>query len=127
MDDGYGRGFAPVGQFLPNAWGIHDMLGNLAELCCSYYTDSLPGGANPVDLTLPDERSARRLISRGGAWCSPADYLHAAWRNEFTGAQTPHIGLRLVIRQGERIARSRGEITAAIKLAKQKAKEEKKP
>ena len=34
-DDGYGRIFAPIGQYLPNPWGIHDMLGNLAELCCT--------------------------------------------------------------------------------------------
>ena len=52
-DDGYGRLFAPVGQFLPNAWGIHDMLGNLAELCCTYYSDQLTAGADPNFQSLP--------------------------------------------------------------------------
>ena len=47
----------------------------------------------------------------------------------FTGAQTPHVGMRLVLRQGERITRTRTEITKALqtkldaeKTAKQKKK-----
>jgi len=113
-DDGYGQSFAPVGQFRPNAWGIHDMQGNLAELCCTYYTDQLIAGVDPNDQSLPDPRGSRHRVSRGGSWCSPPEYLHVAFRNAFTGAQTPHVGLRLVLRQGERITRSRNEIIARL-------------
>ena len=128
-DDGYGRVFAPIGQYLPNPWGIHDMLGNLAELCCTYYTDQLITGADPNDQSRPDPRGSRHRISRGGSWCSPPEYLHVAFRNAFTGAQTPHVGMRLVLRQGERITRTRTEITKALQAkldAEKKAKQKKK-
>ena len=113
-DDGYGRAFAPAGQFPPNAWGIHDMLGNLAELCSTYYTEELIGGVDPNSQSLPTTRSSRHRVSRGGAWCSPPEYLHVAYRNAFTGVGTPHVGLRLVLRQGGRQTRTREEITAAL-------------
>ena len=113
-NDGYGRSFAPAGQFLPNAWGIHDMLGNLAELCSTYYTEQLIGGVDPNSQSLPTTRSSRHRVSRGGAWCSPPEYLHVAYRNAFTGVGTPHVGLRLVLRQGGRQTRIREEITAAL-------------
>ncbi|MCH2064410.1 MAG: formylglycine-generating enzyme family protein [Roseibacillus sp.] len=113
-DDGYGRLFAPVGQFLPNAWGIHDMLGNLAELCCTYYSEQLTPGADPNFQSLPAPRGSRHRISRGGSWCSPPEYLHVAFRNAFTGTQTPHIGMRIILRQGEGVTRTRTEISDAL-------------
>jgi formylglycine-generating enzyme required for sulfatase activity len=128
-NDGYGRVFAPIGQYLPNAWGIHDMLGNLAELCSTYYTDHLIGGSNPNDQSLPNPRGSRHRVSRGGAWCSPPEYLHVAFRNAFTGAQTPHVGLRLVLRQGEGLTRTRTEISKVLQAkldAEKKARQNQK-
>ena len=125
-DDGYGRSFAPVGQFLPNAWGIHDMLGNLAELCSTYYTEELIGGVDPNVQSLPTTRSSRLRVTRGGAWCSPPQYLHVAYRNAFTGVGTPHVGLRLVLRQGPRVTRTRDEAIAALQ-ARQDAEGKSKP
>ena len=125
-DDGYGRLFAPVGQFLPNAWGIHDMLGNLAELCCTYYSDQLTAGPDPNFQSLPAPRGSRHRVSRGGSWCSPPQYLHMAFRNAFTGAQTPHIGMRIVLRQGDGVTRTRMEISNALQAkldAEKKAKQ----
>ena len=113
-DDGYGRVFAPIGQYLPNPWGIHDMLGNLAELCSTYYLDKLTPGNDPNFQSLPDPRGSRHRVSRGGSWCSPPEYLHVAFRNAFTGTQTPHVGMRLVLRQGEGLTRTRTEISNAL-------------
>ena len=90
------------------------MLGILAELCSTYYTEQLIGGADPNSQSLPTTRSSRHRVSRGGAWCSPPEYLHVAYRNAFTGVGTPHVGLRLVLRQGGRQTRTREEITAAL-------------
>ena len=90
------------------------MLGNLAELCSTYYTEQLIGGADPNSQSLPTTRSSRQRVSRGGAWCSPPEYLHVAYRNAFTGVGTPHVGLRLVLRQGERQTRTREEIIASL-------------
>ncbi|MBT3638031.1 MAG: formylglycine-generating enzyme family protein [Opitutae bacterium] len=128
-NDGYGRVFAPVGQYLPNAWGIHDMLGNLAELCSTYYLDKLTAGTDPNFQSLPAPRGSRHRVSRGGSWCSPPEYLHVAFRNAFTGAQTPHAGMRLVLRQGEGLTRTRTEISKELqeKLdAEKKAREKEK-
>ena len=128
-NDGYGRVFAPVGQYVPNPWGIHDMLGNLAELCCTYYIDQLTAGPDPNFQSLPAPRGSRHRVSRGGSWCSPPEYLHVAFRNAFTGAQTPHIGMRLVLRQGPSVTRTRTEISDALQAkldAEKKAKENQK-
>jgi formylglycine-generating enzyme required for sulfatase activity len=128
-NDGYGRVFAPVGQYLPNPWGIHDMLGNLGELCCTYYTDQLTAGSDPNSQSLSDPRASRHRVSRGGSWCSPPEYLHVAFRNAFTGAQTPHAGMRLTLRQGDRLTLTRTEISKALqeKLdAEKKAKQNQK-
>ena len=125
-DDGYGRSFAPIGQYLPNPWGIHDMLGNLAELCSTYYTDELIGGVDPNDQSLPTTRSSRHRVSRGGSWCSPPQYLHVAYRNAWTGVGTPHVGLRLVLRQGPRVTRSRDEVIAALQVELDAERKEKK-
>ena len=114
-DDGYAHEFADIGQFRPNPWGFHDMLGNVAELCCTYYSETLPGGVDPIDHYLETTRSRRKAVIRGGAWCSPIEYLHVAHRNAFTGSYTPFSGVRLVIRQGERKSRSSKEIIDAMK------------
>jgi formylglycine-generating enzyme required for sulfatase activity len=105
------------------------MLGNLAELCCTYYTDHLIAGSDPNYQSLPNPRGSRHRVSRGGSWCSPPQYLHVAFRNAFTGAQTPHIGMRLVLRQGERVTRTRTEISKALQAkldAEKKAKQNQK-
>jgi|TARA_B100001964_G_scaffold224464_1_gene271282 formylglycine-generating enzyme required for sulfatase activity len=129
-DDGYGMSFAPVGQFRPNAWGIHDMHGNLAELCSNLYTEQLIPGVDPNDQSSVKDKKGvwRNRISRGGSWCSPPQYLHVAFRNAFTGAGTPHVGLRLLLRQGPRVTRSKTEITKALQAkldAEKKSKQKK--
>ena len=65
-------------------------------------------------------------MSRGGSWCSPPEYLHVAFRNAFTGTQTPHIGMRLVLRRGKDLPRTRTEISNALQAkldAEKKARE----
>lgn len=117
-NDGYGRALSPVGYYRPNAWGIHDMHGNLAELCSNFYTEQLIAGVDPNDQSsVKDAKGVwRNRVSRGGSWCSPHHYLHVAFRNAFTGVGTPHVGLRLVLRQGPRATRTRAEITKALEV-----------
>jgi formylglycine-generating enzyme required for sulfatase activity len=68
-----------VAQKQPNAWGLHDMLGNVWERCIdhAYREYSTESVADPRHVT--DAESASRVV-RGGSWRSAAQYARAAYR-----------------------------------------------
>lgn len=69
---------APVGSLKPNAYGLHDMIGNAFEYCLDFhdpkYYERSPE-KNPVNLT-----PAERIVTRGGSWMHPSFRLRAALR-----------------------------------------------
>ncbi len=72
-------GTAKVGSYLPNAWGLYDMHGNVWEWCLDWYTSSPPGTTDPVGAASGSSR-----VLRGGSWYSHARYCRSALRMNFT-------------------------------------------
>jgi formylglycine-generating enzyme required for sulfatase activity len=86
----------PVGQKLPNPWGLYDMHGNLVEWSLDWYAGSLPGGSvtDPIG-----PASGSQIVHHSGTWGTPGDYLRSAWRGASppTGMTNPGHGFRVVL------------------------------
>jgi formylglycine-generating enzyme required for sulfatase activity len=84
----------PVGQKKPNAWGLHDVLGNVAEWTLDAY-GPYPRVGEEKDPRGPATGSSR--VVRGGAWRGLAPALRCAARTGMPESyQLPHVGLRVV-------------------------------
>ncbi len=85
---------ADVGRYAPNAWGLHDMHGNVAEWTRSAYKPypySESDGRNNANL---DERK----VVRGGSWYRRQHRSTSSWRWSYPGWMRPFdVGFRVVI------------------------------
>jgi formylglycine-generating enzyme required for sulfatase activity len=68
---------SPVGKYPANAWGLHDMHGNVWEWCSDYGPTDYPVGS-VTDPSGPSTGSSRVL--RGGCWEDVAMYCRSANR-----------------------------------------------
>jgi len=76
----------PVGQLLPNDYGLFDMHGNVWELCNDWLASDYYTTGPRDDPTGPELGYFR--ISRGGSWGWPARYARAAQRGSHSVGQT---------------------------------------
>ncbi|MFN6339145.1 MAG: formylglycine-generating enzyme family protein, partial [Cyanobacteriota bacterium] len=72
----------PVDSFPANAWGLHDMHGNVWEWCLDHWHESYEDEGAPTDGSAwmnKDEKGGTRLL-RGGSWFSFPGYCRSAYR-----------------------------------------------
>ena len=83
----------PVGRKRPNAWGLHDMLGNVDEWVEDWYGDY--AGGYVTDPRGPATGSSR--VARGGGWYGSARYCRSAIRlYDAPGYRNGYLGFRLL-------------------------------
>jgi formylglycine-generating enzyme required for sulfatase activity len=81
----------------PNAWGLYDMHGNLAEWCRDLYQRDL-GAAPAVDPAGPAEGAGGARVVRGGSWGHFGRACRGAARASFNPAYPlERVGLRVII------------------------------
>ena len=78
----------PVGQKVPNAWGLYDMHGNVFEFCDDDFIPSLAYGRYLPKGSTPDFNYYHNLnLARGGGWFSDAAVCRCATRSCFCSWQ----------------------------------------
>ncbi len=87
---------APVGQFIANQWGLHDMLGNVWEWNQDCYVDryeGAPSDGSPRESTGGD---CSLRVLRGGSWSDRARSVRSASRDRSTPViRDINVGFRL--------------------------------
>ena len=68
-----------VGSYLPNAWGLYDMHGNVSEWCRDWYQDDVLALAEFVDPKGPESGPGR--ASRGGSYNNPVGPCRSGYRD----------------------------------------------
>ena len=82
---------ADVAQYEPNAWGVYDMHGNVAEFTRSSYQPYPYKG---------EKEQSNNIVVRGGAWNTPPKLATAHIRESYLKWQAANnVGFRVVIEE----------------------------
>jgi formylglycine-generating enzyme required for sulfatase activity len=94
-NDGYGEN-APTGKYRPNAFGLHDMLGNVREWVEDCHQIGYDGA--PADGSVrPHQGACEKRVVRGGAWVDGPSTSRSAYRySEAETFRNYQVGFRVV-------------------------------
>lgn len=94
--DGY-PDVAPVGALRANAFGLYDMIGNVAEWVEDCFTDSYVGRPRDGRAWVWTGGCPRRVL-RGGSWVAPAERARSAFRDSAEiNARADYVGFRVAL------------------------------
>jgi formylglycine-generating enzyme required for sulfatase activity len=83
-----------VGGRMPNAFGLHDMLGNVAEWVLDRYYNAYDDTSDPLRVEEPLAGNAT-AVARGGSWVSDANGIRVSRRLQMEpDAEVPYVGFR---------------------------------
>ena len=89
---------APVGSFAANAWGLHDMLGNIEEWVEDCWHGNYAGAPEDGSAWTAGGDCSERVV-RGGRWFNTPSGVRAAWRLSVNAGSRGYFG-------GFRVART---------------------
>ena len=88
---------APVGSFQANAFGLHDVHGNVWEWVEDCWNDSYAGA--PTDGSAWEQEDCNARVLRGGSWIDNPRFLRSANRDGLTiGYRSNFVGFRVARR-----------------------------
>lgn len=99
-DDGY-PDIAPVGQFLPNAFGLHDTVSNVWEWTTDCGHKNYAGAPTDGSAWIDDETCLLRMIRGGGVQNQLERTTHTVRAGRPKTGTAPNLGFRVVRLAGE--------------------------
>jgi formylglycine-generating enzyme required for sulfatase activity len=84
----------PVGEYIPNAFGLYDMHGNVWEWCQDHWHSNYNGAPDDGSAWIDSDENIERVL-RGGSWDDSPSDCRSAVHSHF-GNETDSIGFRVV-------------------------------
>ena len=96
------EGTKPVGGRLPNAWGLHDMHGNVWEWVQDWHDEDYYNDSSRVDPKGPTSSPSSSRVRRGGHFGHAATGVRSAYRHLYPPDKaSSKIGVRLLRIRGD--------------------------